>query len=63
MLKKDTNDREDQCHRHNDVKSLYSSFTEIMEITTLQKKLKFSIMDFSVNVTKSAVSCRFGHIY
>ena len=35
---------------------------------SLRKKVKFSIKDFfrrifSVNVTKSAVSCGFGHIY
>ena len=27
------------------------------------QKMKFSKEDFSVNVTESAVSCRFGHIY
>ena len=27
------------------------------------QKMKFSITDFSVNVTKSAGNCGFGHIY
>ena len=30
---------------------------------TLRKKLSFSLRISSVNVTKSAVSCEFGHIY
>ena len=31
--------------------------------TATAQEMKFSIKDFSVNVTKSSVSCGFGDIY
>ena len=42
--------------------SLFGPLLFVIYIT-LHKKWSFSLKIFSVNVTKSAVSCRFGHIY
>ena len=36
---------------------------EWVEYESLHKKWSFSLMIYSVNLTKSAVSCGFGHIY
>ena len=36
--------------------------TPFVKIITAQK-MKLSIEDFFINVTKSAVACGFGHIY
>ena len=35
----------------------------IVSVEETAQKMMFSIRIFSVNVTKSAVSCGFGHIY
>ena len=37
--------------------------TDHCNTPTLYKKLSFSVRIFSVNVTKSAVSCGFDHLY
>ena len=44
--------------RHAALMGIYWSFTH-----TLHKKWSCPLRIFSVNVTKSAVSCEFGHIY
>ena len=42
----------------------FSSFDGNKSFTfTMQQKMKFSIRISSVNVTKSAIPCGFGHIY
>ena len=45
------------------IKGITSFFSCILFIRTLHKKWSFQLRISSVNVTKSAVSCRFGRIY
>ena len=42
---------------------IVSQFTSLYMPETLHQKLSFPLRISSVNVTKSAVSCGFGHIY
>ena len=46
---------------NNDVNNFLQNPT--IEPCTLHKKMKFSIKISSLNMTKSARNCRFGHIY
>ena len=41
----------------------FSGKTKRGGMNVIAQKMMFSIKDFPVNVTKSAVSCRFAHIY
>ena len=60
----------DLCHRY--FPRTYSEFLQTIcrllvdscfSLYSLHKKWSFPLRIFSVNVTKSAVSCEFGHIY
>ena len=42
---------------------IFTLSSSLLQLRALQKKLSLPLRIFSVNLTKSEVSCRFGHIY